>query len=227
MSEALLTIKDVSIYQYDKEILSQINLTINKGELIYIIGKTGVGKSSFIKTLYADLPLKVGEINFMGYDLSNLKEKEIPYLRRKIGIVFQDFQLLPDRNVHNNLMFVLKATNWTDKDEIEAKIDEVLTKVNMQDLANKMPHQLSGGEQQRVAIARALLNDPDFILADEPTGNLDPITSVEIMEVLKNINKQGKSILMATHDYALILKNPSKTLKIEDGSIFEVVQKSV
>ena len=177
--------------------------------------------------MYADLPLKVGEINFMGYDLSNLKEKEIPYLRRKIGIVFQDFQLLPDRNVHNNLMFVLKATNWTDKDEIEAKIDEVLTKVNMQDLANKMPHQLSGGEQQRVAIARALLNDPDFILADEPTGNLDPITSVEIMEVLKNINKQGKSILMATHDYALILKNPSKTLKIEDGSIFEVVQKSV
>jgi cell division transport system ATP-binding protein len=227
MSEALLTIKDVSIYQYDKEILSQINLNINKGELIYIIGKTGVGKSSFIKTLYADLPLKVGEINFMGYDLSNLKEKEIPYLRRKIGIVFQDFQLLPDRNVHDNLLFVLKATNWTDKDEIEAKIDEVLTKVNMQDLASKMPHQLSGGEQQRVAIARALLNDPDFILADEPTGNLDPITSVEIMEVLKNINKQGKSILMATHDYALILKNPSKTLKIEDGSIFEVVQKSV
>ena len=227
MSEALLTIKDVSIYQYDKEILSQINLNINKGELIYIIGKTGVGKSSFIKTLYADLPLKVGEINFMGYDLSNLKEKEIPYLRRKIGIVFQDFQLLPDRNVHDNLLFVLKATNWTEKDEIEAKIDEVLTKVNMQDLASKMPHQLSGGEQQRVAIARALLNDPDFILADEPTGNLDPITSVEIMEVLKNINKQGKSILMATHDYALILKNPSKTLKIEDGSIFEVVQKSV
>lgn len=227
MSETLLSIKDASIYQYDKEILSNINLTINKGELIYIIGKTGVGKSSFIKTLYADLPLQVGEITFMGYDLSIIKEKEIPYLRRKIGIVFQDFQLLPDRNIHDNLHFVLKATNWTDNEEIESKIEEVLSKVNMQDLANKMPHQLSGGEQQRVAIARALLNDPDFILADEPTGNLDPITSVEIMEVLKDINKQGKSILMATHDYALILKNPSKTLKIEDGTIFEVVQKSV
>lgn len=227
MSEVLLNINNVSIYQYDKLILSGINLTINKGELIYVIGKTGVGKSSFIKTLYADLPLKVGEISFMGYELSKIKEKEIPYLRRKIGIVFQDFQLLSDRSIHENLAFVLGATNWKDKSKIEAKIEEVLSKVNMYEHANKMPHQLSGGEQQRVAIARALLNDPDFILADEPTGNLDPITSVEIMEVLKDINKQGKSILMATHDYALILKNPSKTLKIEDGTIFEVIQKSV
>lgn len=227
MSEALLTMKEVSIYQYDKEILSKINLNINKGELIYIIGRTGVGKSSFIKTLYADLALKSGEIEFMGFNLSTIKEKDIPFLRRKIGIIFQDFQLLPDRNVHDNLLFVLKATGWNNPEEIEAKIEEVLSKVNMKDQASKMPHQLSGGEQQRIAIARALLNDPDFILADEPTGNLDPITSVEIMEVLKEINKQGKSILMATHDYALILKNPSKTLKIEDGTIFEVVQKTV
>jgi len=227
MSEALLTMKEVSIYQYDKEILSKINLNINKGELIYVIGRTGVGKSSFIKTLYADLPLKSGEIEFMGFDLAKINDNEIPLLRRKIGIVFQDFQLLPDRNVHDNLFFVLEATNWTNKEEIEDKIKDVLSKVNMEDQASKMPHQLSGGEQQRIAIARALLNDPDFILADEPTGNLDPITSNEIMEVLKNINKQGKSILMATHDYALILKNPSKTLKIEDGTIFEVVQKTI
>jgi cell division transport system ATP-binding protein len=227
MSEALLTMKEVSIYQYDKEILSKINLNINKGELIYIIGRTGVGKSSFIKTLYADLTLKSGDIEFMGFDLAKIKEKDIPFLRRKIGIIFQDFQLLPDRNVHDNLLFVLKATGWNNPEEIETKIEEVLSKVNMKDQASKMPHQLSGGEQQRIAIARALLNDPDFILADEPTGNLDPITSVEIMEVLKEINKQGKSILMATHDYALILKNPSKTLKIEDGTIFEVVQKTV
>jgi cell division transport system ATP-binding protein len=227
MSEALLTMKEVSIYQYDKEILSKINLNINKGELIYIIGRTGVGKSSFIKTLYADLALKSGDIEFMGFDLAKIKEKDIPFLRRKIGIIFQDFQLLPDRNVHDNLLFVLKATGWNNPEEIETKIEEVLSKVNMKDQASKMPHQLSGGEQQRIAIARALLNDPDFILADEPTGNLDPITSVEIMEVLKEINKQGKSILMATHDYALILKNPSKTLKIEDGTIFEVVQKTV
>jgi cell division transport system ATP-binding protein len=219
--------KEVSIYQYDKEILSKINLNINKGELIYIIGRTGVGKSSFIKTLYADLALKSGDIEFMGFDLAKIKEKDIPFLRRKIGIIFQDFQLLPDRNVHDNLLFVLKATGWNNPEEIETKIEEVLSKVNMKDQASKMPHQLSGGEQQRIAIARALLNDPDFILADEPTGNLDPITSVEIMEVLKEINKQGKSILMATHDYALILKNPSKTLKIEDGTIFEVVQKTV
>lgn len=227
MSELLLDIKNVSIFQHENLILSNINLTVNKGELIYIIGKTGVGKSSFIKTLYADLPLKAGEITFMDYELSKIKEKDIPFLRRKIGIVFQDFQLLPDRSVYENLAFVLKATNWKVKSEIDEKIDDVLTKVNMKDTKLKMPHQLSGGEQQRIAIARALLNDPEFILADEPTGNLDPITSVEIMEVLKNINKQGKSILMATHDYALILKNPSKTLKIEDGTIFEVVQKSV
>jgi cell division transport system ATP-binding protein len=161
------------------------------------------------------------------YDLATLKEKDIPYLRRKIGIVFQDFKLLPDRNVNDNMLFVLKATGWTNATEMQNKIDEVLDKVGMKGFANQMPHQLSGGEQQRVAIARALLNDPELILADEPTGNLDPQTSAEVLEVLKNINANGKTIIMATHDYALLMKFPSKTLKCEDGAIFEVVQRSV
>ena len=227
MSEAVLSLKNVSIYQSNKVILSNINLEVQHGEFIYIIGKTGTGKSSFIKTLYADIPLTTGEGNIVGYNLVNLEEKDIPYLRRKIGIVFQDFQLLPDRNVTANMLFVLKATGWTDASEMQNKIDEVLDKVGMKGFANKMPHQLTGGEQQRVAIARALLNDPEFILADEPTGNLDPQTSVEVLDVLKKINANGKTIIMATHDYALLMKFPSKTLKCEDGSIFEVVQKTV
>lgn len=227
MSESVLSLKNVSIYQSNKVILSNINLEVKHGEFIYIIGKTGTGKSSFIKTLYADLPLTTGEGHIVEYDLVHLKEKDIPYLRRKIGIVFQDFQLLPDRTVSANMLFVLKATGWTDMTEMQNKIDEVLDKVGMKGFANKMPHQLSGGEQQRVAIARALLNDPEFILADEPTGNLDPQTSVEVLDVLRKINANGKTIIMATHDYALLMKFPSKTLKCEDGSIFEVVQKTV
>lgn len=227
MSEAVLSLKNVSIYQSNKVILSNINLEVQHGEFIYIIGKTGTGKSSFIKTLYADIPLTTGEGKIVEYDLVHLKEKDIPFLRRKIGIVFQDFQLLPDRNVSDNMLFVLKATGWTDATEMQNKIDEVLDKVGMKGFANKMPHQLSGGEQQRVAIARALLNDPEFILADEPTGNLDPQTSVEVLDVLKKINANGKTVIMATHDYALLMKFPSKTLKCEDGSIFEVVQKTV
>lgn len=227
MSESVLSLKNVSIYQSNKVILSNINLEVKHGEFIYIIGKTGTGKSSFIKTLYADLPLTTGEGHIVEYDLVHLKEKDIPYLRRKIGIVFQDFQLLPDRTVAANMLFVLKATGWTDATEMQNKIDEVLDKVGMKGFANKMPHQLSGGEQQRVAIARALLNDPEFILADEPTGNLDPQTSVEVLDVLRKINANGKTIIMATHDYALLMKFPSKTLKCEDGSIFEVVQKTV
>ncbi|MBN8642334.1 MAG: ATP-binding cassette domain-containing protein [Flavobacteriales bacterium] len=227
MSESVLSLKNVSIYQSNKVILSNINLEVKHGEFIYIIGKTGTGKSSFIKTLYADLPLTTGEGHIVEYDLVNLKEKDIPYLRRKIGIVFQDFQLLPDRTVSANMLFVLKATGWTDTTEMQNKIDEVLDKVGMKGFANKMPHQLSGGEQQRVAIARALLNDPEFILADEPTGNLDPQTSVEVLDVLRKINANGKTVIMATHDYALLMKFPSKTLKCEDGSIFEVVQKTV
>jgi len=227
MSDSILSLKNVTIYQENKVILSQINLEVNVGEFIYIIGKTGTGKSSFMKTLYGDLPLTEGTGNIVGYDLLNLKDKDIPFLRRKIGIVFQDFQLLPDRSVKENMLFVLKATGWTEAIAIQDKIDDVLDKVGMKDLANKMPHQLSGGEQQRVAIARALLNDPELILADEPTGNLDPQTSVEVLSVLKKINDNGKTVIMATHDYALLMKFPSKTLKCEDNTIFEVVQRSV
>jgi cell division transport system ATP-binding protein len=180
-----------------------------------------------MKTFYADLPLTEGEGEIVEYNLIGLKENDIPYLRRKIGIIFQDFQLLPDRSVKENMLFVLKATGWTDKTEMDEKIDEVLAKVDLKSIASKMPHQLSGGEQQRVAIARALLNDPELILADEPTGNLDPQTSVEVMEVLRKINANGKTVIMATHDYALLMKFPSKTLKCENGQLFEVVQRTV
>lgn len=227
MSEPILFLRNVTIYQENKIILSNINLEVHHGEFLYIIGKTGSGKSSFMKTLYADLPLVEGQASIVDYDLASLKEGNIPYLRRKIGIVFQDFKLLPDRSVKENMLFVLKATGWTDKEEMQVKIDEVLEKVDLKSVANQMPHQLSGGEQQRVAIARALLNDPELILADEPTGNLDPQTSVEVMEVLRKINANGKTVIMATHDYALLMKYPSKTLKCEDSKIFEVVQRTV
>lgn len=225
--EQILNLRGVSIFQRENLILSDINLAINKGDFVYLIGKTGSGKSSFIKTLYGDLPLAEGEGSIVDFDLKSLKEKEIPFLRRKLGIVFQDFQLLNDRTVAANLQFVLKATGWKDKDKMEAKIDEVLDKVGMKTKNFKYPHQLSGGEQQRIAIARALLNDPELIIADEPTGNLDPQTSMEVMQVLQEINKNGRTILMATHDYALILKYPSKTLKCDGGKVFEVVQKNV
>lgn len=227
MSQAVLSLKNVTISQGEKMILSNVNLEVNHGEFIYIIGKTGTGKSSLMKALYADLPLTEGEGNIVDFDLAALKEDEIPYLRRKIGFVFQDFKLLPDRNIKDNLLFVLKATGWKDNADIQNKIDEVLNKVGMIGSVGKMPHQLSGGEQQRVAIARALLNNPEFILADEPTGNLDPQTSVEVMEVLRKINATGKTVIMATHDYALIMKFPSKTLKCEDAHLFEVIQKTV
>lgn len=227
MSQPVLFLRNVTIYQENKVILSNINLEVNHGEFIYIIGKTGSGKSSFMKTLYADLPLTEGQASIVDFDLAALKENNIPYLRRKIGIVFQDFKLLPDRSVNENMLFVLKATGWTDKEEMQVKIDEVLDKVDMKAFASKMPHQLSGGEQQRVAIARALLNDPELILADEPTGNLDPQTSAEVLEVLRKINANGKTVIMATHDYALLMKFPSKTLKCEDNTIFEVVQRTV
>jgi len=227
MSQAVLTLKDASIFQRENLILADVNITIEKGEFVYLIGKTGSGKSSFMKTLYGDLPLTKGEGNIVGYDLTTLLEKDIPFLRRKLGVVFQDFKLLNDRTVKGNLLFVLNATGWIDKVAIENRIDEVLDKVGMKTKNFKYPYQLSGGEQQRIAIARALLNNPELILADEPTGNLDPQTSVEIMEVLQEINKNGNTILMATHDYALLLKYPSKTLKCDDSQIFEVVQKTV
>lgn len=227
MSEAVLSLKNATIFQEKNPVLTDINIEVEKGEFIYLIGRTGSGKSSFLKTLYADLSLSQGEGNIVDYNLATLKEKEIPYLRRKLGIVFQDFKLLPDRSIKENLLFVLKATGWAEKAEMELKIEEVLDKVGMKGFAPKMPHQLSGGEQQRIGIARALLNDPELILADEPTGNLDPQTSIEIMEVLKKIHENGKTILMATHDYALVLKYPAKTLKFDEGKIFEVVQRVV
>jgi cell division transport system ATP-binding protein len=226
MSQAVLSLKNASIYQEDNVILSNINLEVNHGEFLYIIGKTGSGKSSLMKTLYADLPLTEGEGHVVDFNLVTLKESDIPFLRRKIGIVFQDFKLLPDRTIKDNMLFVLKATGWVDKDGMNHKIDEVLDKVGMKEYSHKMPHQISGGEQQRVAIARALLNDPELILADEPTGNLDPQTSAEVLEVLRSINANGKTIIMATHDYALLMKFPSKTLKCEDSKIFEVVQRT-
>lgn len=227
MSEAVLSLKNATIYQDKNPVLTDVNIEVKQGEFLYLIGRTGSGKSSFLKTLYADLALIDGEGSVVDYDLPTLKESDIPYLRRKLGVVFQDFKLLPDRSVKENLLFVLKATGWSEKAEMELKIEEVLDKVGMKGFASKMPHQLSGGEQQRVGIARALLNDPELILADEPTGNLDPQTSVEVMEVLRKINANGKTILMATHDYALVLKYPSKTLKFEGGKMFEVVQRTV
>lgn len=227
MSQSVLHLNNASIFQRDNLILSDVNISIDKGEFVYLIGKTGTGKSSFMKTLYGDLPLNKGEGAIVGYDLPTLKEKDIPFLRRKLGVVFQDFKLLNDRTVHHNLIFVLTATGWSDKKKMDIRIQEVLEKVGMTDKASKFPFQLSGGEQQRIAIARALLNSPELILADEPTGNLDPQTSVEVMEVLQEINKQGNTILMATHDYALLLKYPSKTLKCDNSQLFEVVQKTV
>jgi cell division transport system ATP-binding protein len=225
MSNPVLQFKDVSIFQGDSLVLSDVNVEVNKGDFVYLIGKTGTGKSSFMKTLYGDLPLTKGEGHIVDYDLRTLKESEIPFLRRKLGIVFQDFKLLTDRTINDNLLFVLKATGWKDRSKMDTRIEEVLDKVDMKTKGFKFPHELSGGEQQRVAIARALLNDPELILADEPTGNLDPQTSVEVMEVLQDINKNGNTILMATHDYALLLKYPSKTLKCDENQVFEVVQR--
>ncbi|HEX9827710.1 MAG TPA: ATP-binding cassette domain-containing protein, partial [Flavobacteriaceae bacterium] len=215
MPETILELKNVSIFQGDSLVLSHVNFEMKKGDFVYLIGKTGSGKSSFMKTLYGDLELAEGEGHVVGFDLKTMKENDIPFLRRKLGIVFQDFKLLPDRTVNGNLEFVLKATGWTDKTEIAERIEKVLSKVGMKTKGFKFPHELSGGEQQRIAIARALLNEPELILADEPTGNLDPQTSIEVMKVLQEINKNGNTILMATHDYALLLKYPSKTLKCD------------
>ncbi|MGB0769160.1 MAG: cell division ATP-binding protein FtsE [Flavobacteriaceae bacterium] len=225
MSESVLKLDSASIFQDKNLILNEVNIDVKKGEFVYLIGKTGSGKSSLLKTLYGDLGLSHGKGEIVGFDLNAMKDKNIPFLRRKLGIVFQDFKLLNERTINNNLDFVLRATGWKDKVKIKQKIEDVLTKVSMQNKGHKFPYELSGGEQQRIAIARALLNDPELILADEPTGNLDPETSIEVMEVLQDLNKKGNTILMATHDYGLLLKYPSKTLKCENNRVFEVVQR--
>lgn len=228
MSEKpIVHLQHASIFQKEHLVLANVDIELKHNEFIYLIGSTGSGKSSLLKTLYGDLHLKSGSGQVCGYDLRKLKDKDIPFLRRKMGIVFQDFQLLTDRSINDNLLFVLKATGWKDKVKIERKIKEVLRKVGMGTKGFKMPYELSGGEQQRIAIARALLNDPDLILADEPTGNLDPGTSEEIMILLKQISDNGRAILMATHDYSLILKFPNKTLKCEDSKVFTTVQNSL
>lgn len=214
-----ISLKNASIYQHERCILKNVNFEIEEGEFVYLIGKTGSGKSSLLKTLYADLPAKEGDIMIAGYDLRKIRRRDIPMLRRKIGIVFQDFQLLYDRSVEDNLSFVLDATEWNDKTKISKRIDEVLQQVGLLHKRKVMPHQLSGGEQQRIAVARALLNDPNVILADEPTGNLDPETTNDVMDLLREISTKGKTILMATHNYNLILKYPSRIIKCDEGTV--------
>lgn len=222
MSEVVLSIKNANIYQGESLILSDVNIAVSKSEFVYLVGKTGTGKSSLLKTLYGELPLKNGTANVAGFDLKDLTWKTVPFLRRNIGIVFQDFQLLTDRNVHDNLKFVLNATGWKDEKAIEDKIDEVLGKVGLKTKGFKYPFELSGGEQQRIDIARALLNSPKLILADEPTGNLDPETTEEIMNLLFQISKElGTAIVMATHDYIVINKYPARMIRTEGGKVID------
>lgn len=219
---SIIDFKECSVYQKDSLILSDVTFNIDKGEFVYLIGRVGSGKSSLIKTMNAQLPLQTGEARVAGHALAGIKRKEIPVLRKKLGIVFQDFQLLSDRSVQHNLEFVLRSTGWKNKKEIEYRIGEVLEKVGLGFKGYKMPHQLSGGEQQRVVIARALLNDPEIILADEPTGNLDPDTSEEILRLLSDISMNGRAILFATHNYPLIKKYPARKLKCENGKLLHL-----
>ncbi|CAN5452563.1 ATP-binding cassette domain-containing protein [soil metagenome] len=217
----IISLNNVSIFQKYNLVLTNVNINIDKGEFVYLIGKTGSGKSSLLKTLYADLDLTQGSGVVAGFDLPTIKRKEIPFLRRKLGIVFQDFQLLTDRTVNDNLTFVLKATGWKDKAAMQKRIQEVLEKVHLTTKGFKMPHELSGGEQQRISIARALLNDPELILADEPTGNLDPETSEGIMNLLVEISKNGRAVLIATHDIMMFDKFPSRTIRCESGKVID------
>ena len=218
--EDIIVLKDAKIVQKNFTVLSHVNLNIKQGKFNYLIGKTGSGKSSLLKVLYGHLPLREGKGEVVGFDLTKLKTSQIPNLRRKLGIIFQDFQLLTDRTVEKNLLFVLEATGWKDKEQMEDRINEVLSSVGMKTKKHKMPHELSGGEQQRVAIARALLNHPELILADEPTGNLDPETSNDIMTLLRSISMERNcAVLMATHDYHLIQNFPGQAIRCEDGGV--------
>ncbi|MEE3085280.1 MAG: ATP-binding cassette domain-containing protein [Bacteroidota bacterium] len=225
MSKNIVSFSDATIKQNGKTVLKDVSIDVPEGSFVFLIGRTGSGKSSLIKTIYGDLKLEDGLGSVGEFDLLRLKSKEIPLLRRSLGVVFQDFKLLPDRNIYENLKFVLKATGWRDINKINQRIDEVLKMVGITINKNKFPFELSGGEQQRIAIARALLNDPKLIIADEPTGNLDPQTSQDIMQLFKLLHQRGMTLLMATHDYQMIVKFPGKIFKCEDGKVFEVVAK--
>lgn len=220
----IVLLEEASVGHANEPVLSDIHLSIYPGEFIYMIGETGSGKSTLLKTLYADLPLLAGKGYVAGFDLHTVKRHKIPYLRRQLGIIFQDFQLLPDRNVYDNLLFVLKATGWKEKKHINERIQNVLSSVGMEGKAKKMPHQLSGGEQQRVSVARALLNDPKLIIADEPTGNLDPDTGEDIIRLIRYLTQSDRSVLMATHDYNIILKFPAPTLRCKNGKLTNVLK---
>ena len=220
-SEPIVSIKDATIFQETNAIVSGVNFDIDKGEFVYLIGRTGAGKSSILKTLYNDLPLLTGYAQIAGFELSKIKKSEVPYLRRKVGIIFQDFELLPDRTVGENLRFVMKATGWKSNQKIKEKVSEVLMKVGLDAYVNKYPYQLSGGEQQRVVIARAIINEPLILIADEPTGNLDPKVGNEILELFKQINNSGTAILMATHNHNFLEKYPQRVLKLDDKRLLD------
>ena len=226
MNTEIIVFDKVSLKISKTNILTNLNFSISQGDFTYLIGKTGSGKSSIIRSIYCDIPIESGKSIIDGKDISEIRKSQIPFLRRKIGIIFQDFKLLSDRSIYRNLEFVLKATDWKDKQKINERIDEVLNEVGMINLKDRMPYQLSGGEQQRISIARAILNKPNLILADEPTGNLDPGTSKEIMNLLIKINNQGSTILMATHDYDMISNFPKRTLRLEDGKLYELTKKT-